>query len=323
MRLAVTPALLGLALLAAPTFGQTSFDYTVSPIGNFRIASSETRFGPLTFAGGFEIASRDPDFGQISGFRFVEPGGRFLAVGDIGTWFTGTIERDGEGRPVGVRDGRLQPMANMEDKHRVDAEGLAVAGGDVFVSFERDHRVDRFALAEGAMGNALETLDFLIPRNELRYNAGLETVVATDPAGPHAGALIVVAERSIDTDGNIFAAILGGPEKGVFKVERTDEFDVTDGAMLPGGDLLLLERRFNYATGVAMRLRRVAGGDLRAGALVSGEVLYQAGMTHRIDNMEAMDVWRRADGALVVSLVSDDNQSFLQRTLYLEFVLAE
>jgi len=45
-------------------------------------------------------------------------------------------------------------------------------------------------------------------------------------------------------------------------------------------------------------------------------------MNHQIDNMEAMDVWRRADGALIVSLMSDDNRSFLQRSLYLEFLLS-
>jgi hypothetical protein len=43
----------------------------------------------------------------------------------------------------------------------------------------------------------------------------------------------------------------------------------------------------------------------------------------RIDNMEAMDVWQREDGAAMVSLMSDDNQSFLQRSLYLEFRLRE
>jgi hypothetical protein len=46
-------------------------------------------------------------------------------------------------------------------------------------------------------------------------------------------------------------------------------------------------------------------------------------MSYQIDNMEGMDVWRRDDGALMVSIVSDDNQSLLQRNLYLEFRLDE
>jgi hypothetical protein len=46
-------------------------------------------------------------------------------------------------------------------------------------------------------------------------------------------------------------------------------------------------------------------------------------MNYQIDNMEGLDVWRRGDGALMVSIVSDDNQSLLQRNVYLEFRLDE
>ena len=44
-------------------------------------------------------------------------------------------------------------------------------------------------------------------------------------------------------------------------------------------------------------------------------------MAYQIDNMEGLDVWTRDDGALMVSMVSDDNHSILQRNLYLEFIL--
>jgi hypothetical protein len=46
-------------------------------------------------------------------------------------------------------------------------------------------------------------------------------------------------------------------------------------------------------------------------------------MSYQIDNMEGLDVWRRGDGALMVSIVSDDNQSLFQRNLYREFRLDE
>ena len=182
-------------------------------------------------------------------------------------------------------------------------------------------RVVEYAIEPVGMGPPLREIDFLIPRRELRYNHGMETV-ARAPANSHLqGARIVIAERSIDEDGNLFAAILEGPERGLFFVARSDGFDVTDGVFLPDGDLLLLERRFSLATGVAMRIRRIAGEDIRAGVLVDGMLLHEADMTHQIDNMESIDWWRRDDGALVIALMSDDNQSILQRTLYLEFVL--
>ena len=72
-----------------------------------------------------------------------------------------------------------------------------------------------------------------------------------------------------------------------------------------------------------MRLRRLAGDGIRKGAVADGPVLMEADMGYQIDNMEGLDVWRREDGALMVSLISDDNRSILQRNLYLEFVLHE
>ena len=126
-----------------------------------------------------------------------------------------------------------------------------------------------------------------------------------------------------DKDGNIFAAVLTGPRKGVFTVRRDDDFDITDGVFLPNGDLLLLERRFTMTTGVAMRLRRIEGETIRPGRVADGPVLLSADMTYQIDNMEGLDAWRRSDGALMVSVVSDDNHSMLQRNLYLEFRLHE
>ena len=77
------------------------------------------------------------------------------------------------------------------------------------------------------------------------------------------------------------------------------------------------------AEGVKMRLRRVEAEGIVEGAVVDGPVLMDADMGYQIDNMEAMDVWQRADGAVMVSLMSDDNHSILQRNLYLEFILHE
>ncbi|MBN9066331.1 MAG: esterase-like activity of phytase family protein, partial [Rhizobiales bacterium] len=149
------------------------------------------------------------------------------------------------------------------------------------------------------------------------------TVAYAPEDGALKGARVVVSEKSLDENGNQFAAILEGPEKGVFTVKRSGKFDITDGAFLPNGDLLLLERSFSYAHGVAMQLRRIDGKTIRKGKLADGPMLFQADMSYQIDNMEGLDVWRRGDGALMISMVSDDNQSLLQRNLYLEFKLDE
>jgi len=303
-------------------------ELTYLPVDRFRLGSDETRFGPLEFVGGFEMRSPQDRFGQLSSMRFVTPGGDFIGVADHGRWFVGTIERDGDHAPIGMAAFSMQNMLNADgepvlDKHFADAEGLSVHDGIVTVSFERAHRVEEFASLPSDMGPPLRSVDFLIPSGELRYNGGMETV-AQAPADSHLkGARMVVAERSVDPDGNLFAAILEGPERGLLRVARSEGFDVTDGVFLPDGDLLLLERRFTLPRGVAMRIRRIEGHSIRAGALIDGRVLYEANTTHQIDNMESIDWWRRDDGALVLALLSDDNQSILQRVLYLEFVLLD
>lgn len=300
-----------------------------APIAHFRLGSDETRFGAFEFVGGLELTSPDHVFGQLSALRFLRPGTDFIGVADHGYWFFGAIERDASGAPAGLAGFRMQPIVGADgkaigDKFGKDAEGLDIADGIATVSFEREARVSEFAVDDRNMGPPLRDLDFVIPRRELRSNQGIETVLRAHPHGIHEGARIVIAERSIDRNGDIFAAILEGPEKGIFKVRRSDSYDVTDAVLLPGtGDVLLLERRFSAAFGVGMRIRRLDGETIRKGAIADGPVILEADLGYRIDNMEALDAWRRDDGALIVSMLSDDNQSFLQRTIYLEFRLVE
>ncbi|MEP9372977.1 esterase-like activity of phytase family protein [Mesorhizobium sp. KR1-2] len=303
-------------------------DVTTRQITRFHIGRDETRFGPLEFVGGLEMVSPSRHFGGFSAMRFLAPGKDFIGVADTGFWFFGRVTRDAEQRPTGVTDFRMVQMVDeagkpIDDKWRVDAEGLAVKDGVATVGFERDHRVAQFRIDPDNMRAAFRRLDFLVPKHELRMNRSFEAVAYAPESGALKGALVVVTERSLDKQGNVFAAVLDGPRKGVFTVVRSDGFDVTDGAFLPNGDLLLLERSFTIMQGVRMRLRRLPADSIGKGKVADGPVLMQADMNYQIDNMEAMDVWRRADGALMVSLMSDDNQSILQRSLYLEFLLRE
>ena len=72
-----------------------------------------------------------------------------------------------------------------------------------------------------------------------------------------------------------------------------------------------------------MRIRRIAADAIRPGATVDGPTLIEADSSDQIDNMEGLDIWTDAAGQTHMSLVSDDNQSFFQRTVYLEFRLVQ
>ncbi|MBE7185884.1 MAG: esterase-like activity of phytase family protein [Methylobacterium mesophilicum] len=322
-------AFAALALLAGVSFGQAEpVAVTARPITEFQIGREGTRFGPLEFVGGLELTSGARDFGSFSALRFLGSDGRFMGVSDIGNWFFGRITRDAEGRPNGIADFSLEPILDAlgdrsRAKQQVDAESLTLSGDTAMVGFERNHRVVQYALKPSAMGKPLRKVPFLIPPRELRTNRGIEALVTAPADGPLRGALVAVTERSLDAQGNLFAAVLAGPRKGLFSVVRHDPFDVSDGAFLPNGDLLLLERSYSFPRGVGLRLRRIAGESIKPGAVVDGPILFTADMSYQIDNMEGLDVWRRADGRIAVSMISDDNQSIFQRNLYLEFVLAE
>ena len=312
--------------LAAERAAVERMEVSTRPITQFQIGRDVKNFGPLEFVGGLEMTSYARDFGGLSAFRFLKPGSDFIGIADTGFWFFGTIVHDADKRLAGVENFRMMQMVDragrpIDKKWEVDAEGLGVRDGIATIGFERNHRIAQFRIEPDAMKAPFRQLDFLVPKYELRQNRGFETVAYSNQDGPHQGALVIVSEKSLDKQGNIFAAILGGPHKGVFTVRCDGDFDITDGAFLPDGDLLLLERSFSVASGVKMRLRRIRGDGIVKGAVADGPVLMQADMGYQIDNMEGLDVWRRDDGALMVSLISDDNHSILERNLYLEFIL--
>lgn len=304
------------------------FDVTARPITQFRIGSSEQRFGALEFVGGLELTAADREFGGMSAIRFLDAGRNFLGVTDTGFWYAGHIERDADGRPSGMGGFRMAPLLGptgepFARKWDADAESLAISGDRVTVGFEREHRLLEYKLDTRDFASLPKALPLPLPREELRKNASLEAVAVSPASGPLGSVRVVLTEKSLNRNGDLFAAVLAGPRRGIFHVRRTDGFDISDAAFLPDGDLLVLERRYALVSGVALRIRRIAGEAIRPGATVDGEVLLKADMGYQIDNMEGIDVWTDGNGHSVLSLISDDNYSLWQRNLYLEFRLAE
>ncbi len=247
--------LAGVAPTLAGSASVEPIEVSARPITEFHIGRTDKQFGSLEFVGGLEMTSPSRDFGALSAFRFLKAGSDFIGVADTGYWFFGTVARDADKRPTGIQNFRMQQMVDqsgqpIDEKWEVDAEGLAVKDGIATVGFERNHRVAQFRIDPTDMKAPYRQLDFLVPARELRQNRGFETVTHANANGQHEGGLVVVSEKSLDKAGNIYAAIIEGPHKGVFTVKRNGDFDITDGAFLPDGDLLLLERSFSMAGGL-------------------------------------------------------------------------
>lgn len=259
-----------------------------------------------------------------------------MAVSDQAHWVTGRLRYDGNGDLAAAEGDLIAPLLDREGNALYgkagDAEGLAAGDeGDplsvLFVSFEGQHRVWRYAF--GADGVKAVPSPLPLPSDAVAapLNAGIEGLTRVGPQQ-----LLAMSERYQDTRGQYRAWVLSTatpPAPPVaLRVKPVLPFSITDARLLPEGDLLTLERRFDPLHGVGMQLRRFAAEDLRRaidegpGFVLDGGVVANLDAAWEIDNMEGLSVRRGARGETLVYVLSDDNfQHALQSTLLMMFEL--
>jgi hypothetical protein len=263
--------------------------------------------------GAIAVTAEDPAFGGLSGLALDPGAARFTAVSDRGALFDGRLLYEGD-RLSGIADLHRRPLRDPRGMARPpeadDAEELAAApDGALYVSFERDPRIWRYDDPDGPATELSRAPGFA----RLPFNGGLEAMaVAPD------GALVAIGEESPGRAEPfpMFRLAPGASQwrEGVFP--RDGLFLATGADFGPDGLLYLLERDYAPLRGVSMRLRRV---DLSAAPLAP-ETLVEID-NGGIDNMEGIAVWRDDAGRIRVLLVSDDNFSALQRTLFVDLVV--
>ena len=306
----------------------TAIEVVARPLAGFEVRNSSRRqFGLLEFRGGLVLTSPSKHFGGISALRVQPDGARFIALTDRGWWFRGRLVYDGT-RPAGITDAEMAPILGPDGRPLAargwyDTEALAQDGGTLYVGIERVHRIVRFNYGKDGLRARAVPITAPSGMRSLPSNRGIESLVFVHKGLPLAGTLIALSERGLDHAGNIRGFLIGGPAPGAFTVKRIADFDISDAALLPGGDLLLLERKFSWTAGLWIRIRRIALADVRPNALVDGPVIFDADLGYEIDNMEGLSVHRSAAGEILLTLISDDNFSIIQRTLLLQFALAE
>ncbi|WLC16133.1 esterase-like activity of phytase family protein [Bradyrhizobium diazoefficiens] len=306
-----------------------SIEVNARPIPNFEPRDrSRTRFGSLEYRSGLVLTSPYRGFGGLSGIRLDAKGERFLAVSDQGGWFTGAIRYSGS-RMAGLDDVEAAPLLNAEGRPITekrlwwDSESRTRDGNVVYVGLERVNQILRYDFSKGGTRARGEVIQVPPALRKLPHNKGLEGLVFVPKGQPLAGTLIAFSERGLDADGNLVAFLIGGPTPGQFSVRRTEKFDISDAVLLPSGELLILERKFSWFTGVDIRIRSIPLKSIAPGAVVDGPALFKADLGQEIDNMEGIDAHVTPEGDTVLTLVSDDNFSMLQRTLLLQFTLVE
>lgn len=285
------------------------------------------RFGQLEFRSGLVLTSSFKAFGGLSAFRVDPRGEGFIALNDKGDWFTGRIRYDGTAL-AGLADVKSAPMLGPDGRpittrKLFDTESLAIDGTTLYVGIERTNRILKFDFRRGGISSFGEEVPVPAAMRRLPYNKGAEGMVFVPKGMPREGTLVVLSERGLDAAGNLLAFLVGGTSPGQFTIRRTNDFDISDAALLPPANLLILERKFSLLGGVGIRIRKIALSAIAPGAVADGQTIFEADLGNEIDNMEGLDVHQTADGETVLTMISDDNFSLLQRTLLLQFTLSE
>lgn len=306
-----------LALIAPAVVAGEPIEITAQPIPMIQGARGDVRLAGLAWRGGLELTSPDRRFGGLSGLVIEDDGARLVAITDTGLWLEATLLYDRDGALAGLRDAALSPMRDadgqvLEGKRDGDAEGLAAIADGYLVSFERRHRILRFA-APGANGSA-----FWAPPDAagIAANGGIEalTVLAD-------GSIMALTEDHFAAPGRLAGWILEGGAARPVTWPGDGYFKPTAMARLDDGRVLVLERGFTVIGGVKCRLLLIEG-DPSAGGALAGREIARLQPPLQVDNLEGLAV-RESNGETLVYLLSDDNFNAFQRTLLLMFALVE
>src|SRR6201996_8471496 len=305
-----------------------SIDVNARPIASFVPRDrSRVRFGSLEWRSGLVLTSAFHGFGGLSALRLDAKGEKFISLSDKGSWFTGRIVYSGRDM-TGLADVEAAPMLGSDGRPITargwfDSESLALDGSLAYVGLERVNQVLRFDFSRDFTRSRGEIVPMPPAVKKLPFNKGLEALVFVPKGEPLAGTLIALSERGLDAQGNLVAFLVGGPAPGQFSVRRTNNFDISDAVLLPPGDLLILERKFSWFSGIGIRIRRIPLKSIQPGAVIDGPSIFEADLGQEVDNMEGIDAFTTEEGDTVLTMVSDDNFSMLQRTLLLQFTLVE
>ncbi len=275
--------------------------------------------GPLRPLGGLVIDAKALGGGGFSGAHLA-PDLTLTLISDRGHWAEARLLLE-DLTPIGLaplRQGALRDEAGraLPRGFTADAEALArLPDGTWLVAFERRHRIRAYRRLDGPGA-------YVAPPPGLDNapaNGGLESLAVLPD-----GRLFAIAETFAPPERpELRHAWIGAPGRWVpLYWQPAPGFHPTDAAVLPDGSALVLERRFSLLGGFSARLVMTAPDALRSareGTVLRGEtILMLDDALLPAENWEAVALTRFQDQTLV-ALISDDNESVLQRSLLLLF----
>lgn len=276
-------------------------------------APQQRQVGALDYLAGWELSSDDHRFGGISAMG-VE-GTRVTAISDMGVILHFDVPGTGRGQV------RLEPLLQGPGdpalKPNRDVEAMVLAGSEAWLAYENRNQLWRYRRGDWtALGHAAPP-----QMRDWPTNNGAEAMLRLAD-----GRFLVISE-SLEQDGSSAGLLFAGePTTGAraatVRFRTPVDYRITDGAQLPDGRLLLLQRRASLRDGFPARLAIVDLAELGSGRPISGREIARLEAPLTVDNMEALSITEEA-GRIIVWLASDDNYLWFQRTLLLKFALRE
>lgn len=270
----------------------------------------------LEYVGTYVWSSDQDSFGGFSGIEISRDGSAFHALSDRSHLYWGSIDRDSQGI---VRGMNIAGYANLKDSKGMllkpgymgDSEGLAVADdGTIWVSFEGFDRVASYATPDANAG--LQRRPPRLPG--MGVNSGIEALAIRDD-----GTLFAVPERS-GAEGRAFPVLTYRDQQWgrAGEIRRDPRWLPVGADFGPDGWYYLLERDFLGVLGFASRVRRMQMTD---DGPRDEEILLETGYM-QYDNLEGLSVWHDGQG-IRLTMISDDNFLFVQRTELVEYRLRD
>lgn len=267
----------------------------------------------LSFAGGWNLTSEEANFGGLSGLT-IHPKDHLLAVSDAGAFIWISMADHAPSGYAAIAFMKDEAGTILDGKASADSEGLEMVDGLALVSFERDHRILAFDLANcGAAAKG--TLLTRLPTNpeglsrSLPKNRGAEAL-SLAPSGQ--------LQVGFEAPFGAFATILDASQQGSAlsaHIPRVGK-GVLTGLDTEGETRFALFRSYSPLSGNTAAITRQIGS-------APPETLATLAPPFPVDNFEGITATRLPDGTLRLYIISDDNFSQKQRTLLLAFDLLE
>ncbi len=297
------------AFLASPIIAQDDVLPLTEPVALDPSNPETEGIGELSYRGGVVIEPGEHKIGGISGLEWKDD--RLYAVLDDGRWLT-ILPDEIQSKLVDVLSVSGGPLLDLKGKklkrkYQADAEAITVApNGGWLVAFERDHRIWRYEMIDGAAEQGPVQVDSI--SLGLTENGGLETIASYE------GGALICAEQAapgannclrFSTEGAAPFHLAAPPALAEHGGVPTDASCTLDGTCY----VLFRSYRPDYGNGAAI---------VELSPRNETRVLAEMIPPLTLDNFEGLAV-RQHYGKTYLYLASDNNFSGRQRNLLMKF----